>query len=163
MKASFKRVSERDLRELNRIVNDPQVCKHLALVPPVSLASTRKFYEGSRKGNNRWFGIWVEDELVGSCSMHPGNKASKTEHCIEFGLCIDKEHWGRGLGDAAMKHMLGVARWMNLRRVELHVEKRNTRAQALYEKHGFKLEGVKKKAIKTNNRYYDLHLMARLL
>ena len=49
-----------------------------------------------------------------------------------------------------------------LERVELGVLATNPRAKALYERFGFRVEGIKKGAIRSAGQYVDEILMARL-
>jgi len=163
MNASFRRVREQDLKRLNDIVNEPEVAVHLALNRPVRMSDTRRFFEANRRAGTLWYGIWAGELLVGSCSMARGRKGTKIEHLAELGISIDFEHWGMGFGDAAMDHMVRVAKRLGLKRLELLVEERNLRAQALYRRHGFTFEGVKRRGYRSGRRYYDMYLMGRLL
>lgn len=52
---------------------------------------------------------------------------------------------------------------MGLEKVELEVYSDNIAAIRLYERHGFKPEGVKKHARKFEGKYQDIQLMALLL
>ena len=67
---------------------------------------------------------------------------------------------GRGLGAALTSATLTEARRRRLVRIELTVHADNSRAVALYERIGFKTEGVLKDAVRLDGRYKDLILMA---
>ncbi|WP_213780465.1 GNAT family protein [Caballeronia sp. dw_276] len=82
----------------------------------------------------------------------------------EFGIQIgDTAAQGQGIGDAAtqlaLRHAFGD---LNLRRVYLSVLATNGRAIKLYEKTGFRHEGVLREAAFKSGRYIDLLLMAIL-
>jgi RimJ/RimL family protein N-acetyltransferase len=66
---------------------------------------------------------------------------------------------GRALVDALEEW----ARAHAVQRIELSVQKGNTRAIALYEKCGFEHEGVKRGSLKVGGRLVDELLMAKLL
>jgi RimJ/RimL family protein N-acetyltransferase len=67
---------------------------------------------------------------------------------------------GRGLGAALTSATLTEARRRRLVRIELTVHADNSRAVALYERIGFKTEGVLKDAVRLDGRYKDMILMA---
>ena len=68
---------------------------------------------------------------------------------------------GRGLGATLTSATLTEARRRRLVRIELTVHEDNSCAVALYERFGFKTEGVLKDAVRLDGRYKDdLILMA---
>lgn len=75
----------------------------------------------------------------------------------------DKENRGKGYGEKALRSILDYC-FMNLHmeRVTLdHFEGNNT-AAALYNKLGFKHEGLARNACRKDGKYYDLHLLSLL-
>ncbi len=75
----------------------------------------------------------------------------------------DKQQWGNGYGEEVMRNLLEYFfTFMHMERVSLDYYTGNKPAQNLYEKLGFKSEGVARNATKKNGRYYDLHLMSML-
>ena len=52
--------------------------------------------------------------------------------------------------------------FMHMERVTLDYYNGNTRAASLYEKLGFKSEGVVRNSTKKDGKYYDLNLMSML-
>lgn len=70
---------------------------------------------------------------------------------------------GKGLGTFAVDEMLYHAfNDLNLARVELNVLADNERAQHLYTKFGFIVEGTRRKAAYKNGRYQDMLVMGLL-
>lgn len=70
---------------------------------------------------------------------------------------------GKGVGAEIMKLLLEYCfTFMHIERVSLDYYTGNKRAMALYEKLGFKDEGVARHATKKDGRYFDLHLMSML-
>ena len=51
---------------------------------------------------------------------------------------------------------------MNLHRIELEVFDYNPRAKAMYEKAGFKEEGIKREALYMNNEFHNVYIMSIL-
>lgn len=82
----------------------------------------------------------------------------------EFYIMIgEAENRGKGIGLQATKAILRHAFCdMNLHRVELTVMEHNQRARKLYEKAGFKTEGIKRDAVYKNGQYRNFILMSIL-
>lgn len=79
-------------------------------------------------------------------------------------LAINRgSHQGKGYGTEALRLMLdygfGI---LNLHRIELNVFSYNERAMHVYEKVGFKREGVQREALFYDHKYYDSILMSIL-
>ncbi|MBQ9016037.1 MAG: GNAT family N-acetyltransferase [Firmicutes bacterium] len=75
----------------------------------------------------------------------------------------EKELRGKGLGEEIMRLLLAYFfTFMHMERVSLDYYTGNKNAQNLYEKLGFKAEGIARNATKKNGRYYDLNLMSML-
>ncbi|MFH0862491.1 MAG: GNAT family protein [Candidatus Altiarchaeota archaeon] len=163
MKVSFRRVRRVDLEELNRIVNDPDVCRFMSGVPPITMNSTVKFYEQCGKSGWRWHCIFADGKVVGSALLQPVKKSSRSSHVAEFGVSIAREYWGRGIGSKAVRFILQDARSRGLKKVSLCVVEDNHRARRLYLRHGFREEGRLRKHTKVGGGYRDIILMARLL
>ena len=69
---------------------------------------------------------------------------------------------GQGIGTRLLETLLDVAdNWLLLRRVELTVFAGNVRAKALYERHGFVVEGLRKMSVIAECALHDEYLMAR--
>ena len=129
---------------LFRWFNDPEVTENLVIRYPLSHAQERQFIEScSNPGYDRAsFAVEAinEAKLIGGVDLV---NASPENRSASLGIAIgDKEHWDSGYGTDTM---ITVCRFgfemMNLRRIELTVYARNERAQHVYEKVGFKVEG----------------------
>lgn len=75
----------------------------------------------------------------------------------------DKDNRGKGYGEEALRLILEYC-FMNLHmeRVTLDYFEGNSVAATLYEKLGFKHEGLARNGCKKNGKYYDLHLLSLL-
>ena len=96
-----------------------------------------------------------EDEILGLVSLVSIDHLNQSG---EFHIMIgDTKNQGRGMGTFAVKEMLSHAfRNLNLHRVELTVLETNQRARHLYEKTGFVLEGMKRKAKYKNGEFINM-------
>jgi len=87
-------------------------------------------------------------------------KNGNAECIIDIG---EKEVWGKGYGSEAMKLLLDYGfQEMNLHRIYLRVFSFNSRAIKLYEKLGFKQEGISREAIFRYGAWHDIIHMAIL-
>jgi RimJ/RimL family protein N-acetyltransferase len=101
------------------------------------------------------------DELVGTVGYY---EIEWSNQVAWLGLGIgDRSHWGQGIGSEAMQLALRYAFYeLNLYRVQLTVIDYNARAIALYEKSGFKREGVFRQFGQRDGRRYDMILYGLL-
>lgn len=75
----------------------------------------------------------------------------------------DREQWGRGYGREAMSLLLKYGfDELNLHRIQLSVFEYNERGIALYEKLGFRREGVFREFMQREGRRYDMYLYGLL-
>ncbi|WP_124727911.1 GNAT family N-acetyltransferase [Staphylospora marina] len=101
------------------------------------------------------------DEVIGDIALqdiHPINRSANIRIMI-----ASEKHQGKGYGTEAMKLMLeygfGI---LNLHRIELNVFPFNPRAIHVYEKLGFKKEGVQREVLFYNHAWHDSVLMSML-
>lgn len=75
----------------------------------------------------------------------------------------DREHWGKGYGREAMELVLRYGfDELNLHRIQLTVFQYNERGIALYEKLGFRREGVYREFMQRDGKRYDMYLYGLL-
>jgi RimJ/RimL family protein N-acetyltransferase len=82
--------------------------------------------------------------------------------CEQDGSGWHGAYRGRGIGAALIGTALAAARSRGLTRVELTVRTDNPRAEALYVKVGFVVEGVRQRHMRVRGVYHDSYLMAVL-
>jgi len=79
-------------------------------------------------------------KLENSIAFHGKNAPytkDKVKHRAEFGISIEKEYYGLGIGTALTKACIECAKTAGYRQLELEVVAENTNAIALYRKFGF--------------------------
>lgn len=105
----------------------------------------------------------VDGELVGSAGLHPVGPALRRRHAMMLGISVVGAMQGRGVGTALMAALCDYAdQWLGIRRLELQVYADNHRAQALYRKFGFELEGTHRGYAMRDGVLVDSLSMARL-
>lgn len=92
------------------------------------------------------------------------NDISVANRSANFRIALaGPEHYGRGYGTEAARLMLAYGfESLGLHRIELEVFAFNARAVHVYEKLGFRHEGVRREALSMDGRYHDAILMALL-
>lgn len=150
-----------DAADLHEAERHPEVAHPLLLTPFVELKETLSFVEGSRP-NRHFLVAEMNDRAVGSAILVQKTRA-RIMHSGTLGLMVHHNHWGEGIGSLLMEAILEVAdRWLDLRRVELGVLSENRAAISLYEKHGFSVEGRRRRYVYGDGRWLDDFVMARL-
>lgn len=91
------------------------------------------------------------------------NEYDEDTQSVNFRILIGEKGRGKGLGTEATELFIqyGFER-MGLRRIELDVYSFNPRAEKVYQKVGFVLEGVKRENYIYNGEYFDTKLYAML-
>lgn len=106
----------------------------------------------------------IEDKdgrAIGSCGLYVIQWVCRR---ADFRIIIgDPSAWGKGIGTEAAELVLAYGfEKLNLETIYLGVNAENTRAIRSYEKAGFIREGIRRKLIYRNGRYYDAIMMSVL-
>lgn len=100
------------------------------------------------------------DEVIGDIALQSIDSCNRSAN---IRIALLESHQGKGCGSEALTLMLdygfGI---LNLHRIELNVFAYNARAVHVYEKLGFKKEGVQRDALYYNHQYHDSILMSIL-
>ncbi len=115
------------------------------------------------KKNIHAFGKFIEGELIGVV-LAVTNPRKKISHVATLNSMYVKEEFrGLGYADELVKHALDYLCNLSIEQVLLSVVSVNKSAMNLYVRNGFVDYGTEEKAIKLNERYYDLVLMKKVL
>ena len=79
----------------------------------------------------------VDGKIVGTAGIDRIGGSEKVKHRASFGISIDRDCWGRGIGRALTRACIECARAAGYEQLELEVVADNRRAIALYESEGF--------------------------
>jgi len=161
-------VEREDLPHFVRWFSDPEVRAGLAAYLGMSQAREERWFEQAlqrpqdeqplaidvRTGRDQW-------EHVGSCGLHQIDWRNRSS---ELGIVIgEKRYWNQGLGTEVIRLLLAHAfETLNMWRVYLRVFEDNPRAQRVYEKAGFVLEGRLRQAEFRRGSYRDVRLYSLL-
>ena len=104
-----------------------------------------------------------DGEAIGMCKLVP--QPHRNAHTVYLGgVAVHPSYSGKGYGSKMMKDIIEYAGANGYKRIELSTAIHNEAAIRLYEKYGFKREGVLKKYtwFKNENIFWDEVMMAYL-
>ena len=135
----------------------------ISSTPPPTVDAERAWIEASAQAEHDAILVLdAGDRLVGILDIRSGKRAHN-RHCGVFGMSIDKDWRGRGLGERLVRAALErCAGWPDFHRLELNVVPWNRPAIALYEKLGFEQESVIRKGVNLRGAPEDLLVMRYL-
>ena len=79
----------------------------------------------------------LDGKVVGCAGINCIGRKEKIRHRSEFGISVDKAHWGLGIGRALTEACIECAKKAGYVQLELEVVAENKSALALYESVGF--------------------------
>ena len=141
-------------------VNIPLAPDEFAFTPEEERARIEELTNSPRA---RWLVAEHDGELAGELTIKPVSQRRALAHVATLGISVSARFRRRGVGRALLTEAMAWAPTAGFTRVELQVYARNTAAIALYEQHGFELEGRRRRFIREGENYLDDLLMARLL
>lgn len=97
-----------------------------------------EFLEARSESENQIMLLAVVDgAIVGTAGIEAVGRKYKVRHRAEFGISVDREYWGLGIGRALMDACIECAKKAGYLQLELDVVADNDRAIALYKSGGF--------------------------
>jgi len=104
----------------------------------------------------------VDGQPAGCLGLHR-DPARRTSHVRQMGVSVAAPLRRVGLGDLLVATALDWARVHGVVKVELGLFAHNAAARALYEKHGFAVEGLRRAHYLRRGEYFDEVIMACFL
>lgn len=123
----------------------------------VSVEEEEQLIEETNKKNNCIFLVAeVDNEIVGTLTFS-ASSSHRTRHIGEFGMSVKKAYWGLGIGSNLLAYLIDWARETGvIRKINLKVREDNVRARTLYEKFGFKTEGIITRYFYIEGKFYNV-------
>lgn len=109
-------------------------------------------------------GGFEQDRLISHLSfykprpLHPFEK-----HTLEFAIKVLKNYCSKGLGSKMLLIMEELARKIEVKRIQALVRTSNLQGINFYKKHGYEIEGEKKRAVLINGVYENEFYIAKIL
>jgi len=135
--------------------------RFLAFTEAPPEADCRAFYESIIA--NGWCQMIavLDGQVVGWCDVLPVIGQARA-HAGTLGIGLIPSARQRGIGTRLMRAAIDTAWASGLTRIELTVRADNLHAKALYERLGFHVEGLKRRAFRVDGVYADSWAMALL-
>lgn len=122
-----------------------------------------KFIDGLNAKEKAGVFIACEEQRILGYVIVQNEILERISHRAYMVAGVHSDSRGKGIGKALFSYVIDWAKSIHLHRLELTVMAENASAVALYEKMGFKIEGVKKDSLFINDGYVDEYYMAKLL
>lgn len=93
----------------------------------------------------------VDGKVVGTAGIERVGAKDKVRHRADFGISVDREYWGLGIGRALTRACVECARAAGYAQLELEVVAENERAVALYRSEGFVEYGLNPRGFRSRH------------
>ena len=104
----------------------------------------------------------LDGKVVGSAGIGCVGRKEKIRHRAEFGISVDKAHWGLGIGRALTEGCIECARTAGYVQLELEAVAENKSALALYRSVGFQEYGRNPKGFRSRLTGWQELVLMRL-
>lgn len=126
----------------------------------VFYALLKMLWHGERMANM----VAIKDgSIVGYISLVFGKHKKFKGNAYLINAAVSRSERNQGIGTALFNEIENYSRKRGARRIEFDVFASNTRAIKLYEKLGYEIEGVKRRAVENSHGFDDLIFMAKFL
>ncbi|VWC25480.1 GNAT family N-acetyltransferase [Burkholderia lata] len=150
-----------DVDAIRQIAAHPTVYANTLQHPFPSFEKWQKRLEGAREQGMSLVAE-IDGVVVGHLGLHP-EQNPRRRHAAGLGMMVDAARHGRGIGGRLLTAAIDLAEnWLNITRLELTVFTDNRAAIALYEKHGFRIEGESPGYALRDGVHESVYHMARI-
>ena len=104
----------------------------------------------------------IDGRVVGSAGIERVGHKDKVKHRAEFGISVDKDCWGLGIGRALTRACIECAKTAGYLQLELQAVEANERAVALYRSEGFVEYGRNPRGFRSRINGWQPILLMRL-
>ncbi|MGF1759234.1 GNAT family N-acetyltransferase [Photobacterium sagamiensis] len=161
MEVIVRHSEDKDIEPINNLYAGKNALSGTLQLPFPSLSMWEKRLNNLPEGV---YSLVAEKDgmIVGQLGFEAIQRARR-KHVGSFGMAVHDDHQGLGVGTKLLTAAIDLAEnWLNISRVELSVFVDNHSAIALYEKHGFVIEGEAVNFAYRNGQYVNVYHMARL-
>ncbi len=166
MEFSIRPVQAGDGKGINALRTMPGVFENVLGIPSERIQRSEDFIQGMDQNNHQFVAVTKDaagqELIIGTAGLSVYG-SPRTRHSGGIGIMVHAGYQHQGVGTKLMEALLDMAdNWLMLVRVELTVFTENARAQELYKKLGFEIEGTKRAAAIRCGKYADEYMMARI-
>ena len=118
------------------------------------------FYDLFYKKVGIFWGISIDNNLIGTCGFHEINKIHSK---VKISCDLDMNFWNQGIMSKCLSVIINyVFTELNINRIEAYVETDNLKSIKLFQKLNFKKEGLLKQYEVRNIIHKDFYIYAKL-
>jgi ribosomal protein S18 acetylase RimI-like enzyme len=136
--------------------------RYLAFTEAPPPEEAYSFYQNILTNDHSHFVALIDGEVSGWCDVLPTHGQAR-RHVGILGMGLVPFARRRGIGHLLIQAAIAKAQSKGLSRIELTVRVDNVNAKALYERVGFKTEGLNVRSFLVDGGFYDAFAMALLL
>lgn len=117
----------------------------------------------SKKENALSLVAEINGKVVANLNFSGGARR-RVSHVGEFGISVQKEYWGYGIGEELIRYLIDWSKSSGvIRKINLRARTDNARGIRLYKKLGFEEEGILKRDLMIDGVFYDSLCMGLLI
>ena len=163
---NVRKATASDASQIVEVMKDAEASGFMLFDPGERKLTAEQFEKyidvTNQKQNSAVFVATEEEKILGYIIVQ-GETPKRIAHRAYIVIGVHSASRGKGVGTALFTHAEQWAKEVGIQRLELTVIKHNETAYHLYEKMGFKVEGVKQKSLKINGEYVDEYYMAKMI
>ncbi len=159
---TLKKISKIDIGYVMETLNDASIMELIGSSLPVSFEEAFQICNGQYR-NAEWFVI-KSNQLKRNVGLIALLRISNENKCADLSITIPNEqdrHQGYGT-QAVYKVLYHAFSELFLHRIQLEVLSNNVNAEGLYQKMGFKFEGIRREVFFDGSTYKDFKLFSML-
>lgn len=155
---SLRVLEKEDLAFIHQLHNNAEIMSYWFEEAHRSMAQLEDFYDKNMHNkNSRQFILTDGEEDIGYVALFFIDFIHRK---AEYAIMIDPKHQGKGYAKIATRLAMDYAfRTLNLNKLYLIVDEVNEKAIHVYEKAGYKVEGVLKEEYFINGKYHNSVMM----
>ena len=155
--------AEKMIQYLNQVGGESDNLLHGENEFTVPIEGVKRKLAMSKESENSVVLIALDGEQIISRAELDGYYPARIRHRAIFSISVKKEYWNQGIGTEMLKRIIGQAKKMKLRVIELEVISDNARGIRLYHKMGFTDIGTYKDYFNVNGTFKDAVVMQLIL
>ncbi len=150
----IQKLSKDHLQTRYEWLNHPKIFQHMNMQYPISLLETEDWYNRIYNNTSRIDLVFFEkNDIVAMTGL---TSINTVDGLAEFYIMVSPDHQSKGIGSNSTIYTINYAfHNFNIHKIYLYTNNFNEKANSLYEKLGFSIEGVLKKHKFKNGQYID--------
>ncbi len=163
-KLYLRKLEEEDLKFKVKWINDEEINKTLMYEYPKSLSETIQWYKNTYFKDNRIDLSIIDvktDKLIGMTGLI--NISAKDRNAELYITIGEVGFWGKGYAKESLHLLLEYSfKELGLEKIYLYTLENNVNARGLYERVGFKQEGLLRKQSFVHGKLHDVYIQSVL-